>query len=121
MAAVLKLTQIFLTFHYNCEVALARTYTVYRNGKTRPLVMETIDSTYPRFSYFSLGNRMSSNTLEDIHTQIDEIENDQKEDTPQETKTTTEKKEPKETDDVTPKVQPKKIRKNKKKVVIEKN
>jgi len=67
-----------------------------------------------------MSNRENAK-VEDIHTQIDEIENDQKEDKPQDTKATTEKKEPTENDDVTPKVQPKKIRKNKKKVVIEKN
>ena len=68
----------------------------------------------------NMSNRENAK-VEDIHTQIDEIENDQKEDKPQETKASTEKKEPTENDDVIPKVQPKKIRKNKKKVVIEKN
>ena len=48
-----------------------------------------------------------------IHTQIEELEKKEQ--------TEEQKKEDKEDDDVKPKVQPKKIRKNKKKVVIEKN
>lgn len=63
----------------------------------------------------NISNRESSNT-EDILTQIDELENDNKED-----EKTNEEKSVEEKNDVTPKVQPTKIRKNKKKVIIEKN
>ena len=52
-----------------------------------------------------------------IHTQIEELEKEEKTEEP----TKENKDEQKEDDDVKPKVQPKKIRKNKKKVVIEKN